>query len=768
MTKVAVDVGAGGGTQCAPLPAPLDPATLGSASLTPNGPVEAGSWQTFTLVYTAGHYGIDDSGALRVCFRFAADHAKPQFTDPAAPNYTTIRASNNAVLEYRFEQKGNVRPFDQTVYVKVVNGYLKEGDTITLVFGETSGGSPGMRVQTFIEESFEFRVLVDPIATFTFQSLPEQPEIAIVPGAPLRHLLTAPSLRKVGQDFAIGIKAEDRWGNPSDKSDGAFTLKASMPVKGLPGTATIGAGNSFLRIDGLSCAEPGVLELALVDAAGETVASQRTVIAAEAELLPYWADFHAQSEETIGTGSVARYFDFSRNEAHLDIASHQGNDFQITADFWRELNDETAARNDPGRFVTLPGYEWSGNTALGGDRNVFFTTEGRPIRRSSHGLTPDKSDLSLDCTTAGELFEALDAAGEDAICFAHCGGRYADITIAHHARLETAVEVHSSWGTFEWLVNDALTMGYRVGIVANSDGHKGRPGAEYPGASSFGAIGGLTCMMIPELTREAVVEGLRKRHHYGTTGGPNGRPHFAVTAILDASLCNRDPALGAYSTTPVTALMMGDIAETAAESAELAIDVEASTGIVRIDIFNGLDHVETIRSYGEADLGARIRVLMEGASYRGRFRQVAWDGEASVAGTTIRDAKPINFFNPDKKLRSVSETTVDWKIITTGNFSGMDLWLESVSGAKLAIKTPLITCSEDLGALGLDDRIHEVDGVLPRLIRINRLPDAPLKPDMHVTRTIPLHTGRDNALYVRVTLEDGTQAWSSPIYLIRR
>ena len=73
------------------------------------------------------------------------------------------------------------------------------------------------------------------------------------------------------------------------------------------------------------------------------------------------------------------------------------------------------------------------------------------------------------------------------ICWAQCGGRYADIVMAHDGRLEKSVEVHSAWGTFEWLVEDAFRMGYRVGIVGNSDGHKGRPGASYPGAGWFGA-----------------------------------------------------------------------------------------------------------------------------------------------------------------------------------------------------------------------------------------------------------------------------------------
>jgi hypothetical protein len=55
-------------------------------------------------------------------------------------------------------------------------------------------------------------------------------------------------------------------------------------------------------------------------------------------------------------------------------------------------------------------------------------------------------------------------------------------------------------------------------VVCNSDGHKGRPGASYPGASTFGAYGGLTCFLTGELTRDGIFDALRRRHHYGTTG----------------------------------------------------------------------------------------------------------------------------------------------------------------------------------------------------------------------------------------------------------
>ncbi len=107
--------------------APIPPDLLGHADIAPSGSFEAGSWASFTLTYTAGVYGIDDSGSLRVCFRFASDQSNPQFTDPAGANYCTVEASNGAVLQLRFDPKGNVRPWDRTLWIKVVQGYLKAG-----------------------------------------------------------------------------------------------------------------------------------------------------------------------------------------------------------------------------------------------------------------------------------------------------------------------------------------------------------------------------------------------------------------------------------------------------------------------------------------------------------------------------------------------------------------------------------------------------------------------------------------------------------------
>ena len=746
----------------------ISPELAGHATIEPSGAIEAGSYATFTLVYTAGFYGIDDSGSIKIVSRFASDQTKPQFDDPKAPGYTTVTASNNAKLELRYDPKGNVRPWDRTLYIKVVNGFMKKGDTITIVFGEKSSGSPGMRLQTFCEDTFEFRVLVDAIATYTYVPLPDQPMIDIVPGPPEIWRAVAPTTHPAGQPFRLSLKAEDKWGNPSNKVDATVGLRCTPELSGLPETVTFSPGEFTQVLEGLKAEKTGTYRIEMLDDAGEVLATTNPIRIVEPEdgqALHFWGDVHGQSEETIGTGSARQYMEFARDKAFVDVTGHQGNDFQITKEFWAELNGIIGEFNEPGRFVTLPGYEWSGNTFLGGDRNVYYMTEDRPIYRSSHALINDHSDIETDCGTASELFEKLIANGEDAVCLAHCGGRYADVKVAHDGRVETGVEVHSSWGTFEWILHDALEMGYRVGVVCNSDGHKGRPGASYPGSSKFGAVGGLTCFLIPELTRAAIFECYRKRHHYGTTGN---RMILDIAASFDAEgqLYHDDPALGDAEGRASHEAIMGDIVQLPSGGVSLKIRAIGSAPIERIDIFNGLEHLTTHRPYSEADLGDRIRVIWEGAEYRGRSRQVIWDGTAEFTGNRVTKARGINFFNKDKTLDQIGDNRLVWKALTTGNFGGFDAWLERGMSGSIDIQTPVVTEKVDIGSIGFEDTVFDA-GKLGRKLRLFRLPDDNPHFEMTVQQEIALRDEGDNPIYVRVTQEDGNQAWSSPIYIFR-
>lgn len=519
------------------------PDLMGSARLEPTGAFEAGSMQSFTLIYTAGLFGIDDTGSIKIGFRFATDFGPVQFSDPQESGYTTVEASNDATLEARWEFKRNIRPWSRSLYVNAIKNFLAPGDTITIRFGDRRQGSPGIRLQTYCERNFEFRVFADPIATYDYVPLLESPEIAIVPGVGVRWHAVLPTIVRVGSPFWLAIKADDKWGNPSDRLECRLLLEANGAIAGLPEAIHFAHGTFAAVAENLVGHDPADLTVRILDETGHELcrSSPLRVVPTATPLVHFWGDTHGQSNETLGTNTARDYFLFGRDKAFLDVMGHQGNDFQMTGAFWHELNELTRAFDHSDRFVCIPGYEWSANTAIGGDRNVYFRHEGEAMHRSSHAQIADAAgmiDEPSDAHDAHALFEKLKNC--DCVVMAHVGGRYADICFAHDP-IETAVEVHSAWGTFEWILHDALRCGYRVGIVANSDGHKGRPGACYPGASFFGSYGGLTCFLAERLDRGSIFESMRRRRHYATTGN-RMMISVAVELATDAEVFLRDPA----------------------------------------------------------------------------------------------------------------------------------------------------------------------------------------------------------------------------------
>ena len=460
-------------------------------------------------------------------------------------------------------------------------------------------------------------------------------------------------------------------------------------------------------------------------------------------------------------GSAEDYFRYARDAAFIDIVGHQGNDFQITDGFWKQLNELTAEFDQPGKFVCLPGYEWSGNTGMGGDRNVFYRREGRPIRRSSHILVQGETSTEA-IYTADALFRALE--GEEAIVIAHVGGRYADVKYAHDGRLERAVEVHSTWGTFEWLLHDAFEKGFRVGVVCHSDDHKGRPGATRPGASSFGAVGGLTCYLMPELNRDALFEALRKRHHYGTT---SPRIFIDVRGTFDQAVTrfSDDPLLGPAQEEKVTQAMMGDIVRPGPTPMRLAAQVIGTAPLERVDVLHGTQVAATFRNYAAAELGRRVRVLWQGAEYRGRGRETLWNGKLTVSGNRIARFAAVNFLNPERKVIESEPGTLGWTSVTTGNLAGIDLWLDEAQAGSLSIDTNVVSGTVELASLA-DQTIAFDGGGLGRQLGVYRLPENDWSRSLTLDHTVQFPGGADLPVYLRVTQADGNQAWTSPIYLI--
>lgn len=694
---------------------------LGRAEVTPNNPVVAGSYATITYTYIAGH-PIDYAGYIKIAFRNMEDFGQPQFDDPQAPNFCSVKASGGSRVIPRWDAKGGVRPSNKALFLIIRDQFLDRGEQVQVVFGDTSGGSPGWRMPTFCINHFEFKTFVDPIANYLFKELPESPALRIISGEPARVVCTAPSEVRAGQPFDYYLRHEDRWGNPADEP-----LKFTHPGWPAPGS---------YRVEGVD-------ELSGLSAQSNPI----DVFQEMPTVRKFWADFHGQSGETIGSNTIEDYFHFGRDISHLDILGHQGNDFQVSDEFWQKVNATTKAFYEPGKFVTFPGYEWSANTPLGGDRNVYFTSEGGRISRSSRDLVPGGESQFEDSMDAELLFKTLKAQKDpSAFNFAHVGGRYADLRF-HDGDVEAAVEVHSAWGTFEWFLREALERGYRVGFVANSDGHKADPGAAFPGDSKFGAAGGLTCVLAEALDRGSVYQAIKARHFYATTG---------CRALLDLSL-----DLGGGRSA-----MMGDIVEGWEGEPVLKVRLAGSAPIERVDVFNGLDLIHTYRTYEEKDLGCRIKVLWNGARVRGQDRVVNWDGTLKVSDNRIVSVAAINTLNPEHPIRRIDESSVSWESFTTGAAKGFILTLENQGKGQFIIETKQVKAEFTLDGIGLDPKVWDL-GALEKSLQVYRLPDT--LDGQPVEFSIPVADLKkgDNPIFIRAMQENGCLIWSSPVYLIR-
>ena len=740
-----------------------DPVLFGSAKLLPEGSFEARSLQTFELTYTCGRYGLDDTGSIRIVFRFTADGGPLQWSDPAGLNYVTAASSNGVPLKLHFDVNGHQRPWFQALTVTVSRGYLREGDIITVVYGDTREGSPGMRLQSLCETAFTWRVFADVCATGHYVPIPESPAINIAPGPPAKWKAVLPTLRRPGEVFRLGLKAEDAYGNPSDQVDLELWLEASVPVDGLPASCRFTPGERALEIEGLSVAKEAVFDITVSDMIDNRLAISNPMTVRDGDYAAYWGDMHGQSGESVGVNTAREYFQFARDLAFLDATSHQANDFQVNEPFWRQINELTAEFHVDDRFLTLPGYEWSGNTGVGGDRNVYFRNEGRIIRRSSHALIENREAIENDSPTARDLF--ADLQNEDCVVYAHIGGRPADVAYAHDPRLETSMEIHSAWGSFEWLMADCFDQGYRVGVVANSDGHKGRPGASYPGASDFGAYGGLTCFLMSSLDRDSIFDCLRRRHHYATTGD-RIQIDLGVRAAGPFNRFDQDPLVYNAVGESAVELKMGDIAQVADESVELEFLVHARAPIERVDVLNGIQVVSTVYNPASSLGSGRIRVLWRGAAVKGRGARATWEGRAVFDSCKILETQEINAWNPDRVLTRDADNSLSWESVTAGNFGAFDVWLDEADKAMIHLQTGHVDASVLLSKIGREDHVIPAGG-LDLEMRLFRLPDQLQDGPITASVKIPVHDQGDNPLWIRVTTEDGFQAWTSPVYLFK-
>ncbi|MGH2561565.1 MAG: DUF3604 domain-containing protein, partial [Thermomicrobiales bacterium] len=394
-------------------------------------------------------------------------------------------------------------------------------------------------------------------------------------------------------------------------------------------------------------------------------------------------------------------------------------------------------------------YEWSANYPAGGDHNVYFLhddPERSPIHRSSHWLIDDgDGDGETDRHPLPRLRDTF-RGRDDVLILPHIGGRRANLAMLDDVARSPLIEISSVHGRFFWFAREALERGLKVGFIAGSDDHCGRPGVAPPSTHDLVVPGGLSAVYAPALTRAALWNALRTRRCYGTSG-----PRIIVDVAAD------DHPMGSEYVTASAPRFSGRIAGTA------PIDT--------IHLRRGLEIVWTYDAltapppaWSQSAVHARLRIAWSGAHSKNRPKVATWDGSLTITGGAIPRAEPYNLSHPFEGLTRVTDQSVAWRSQTSGEEDGVVLDLELTPEARLDFDTPIALFTCVLADLDAEPLIVEAGGIDQQVeLRWVRAESGPF--DVAWDWTDPSPSPGEHAYWLWVTQADGACAWSSPIFV---
>ena len=646
-----------------------DELAFGEATVMPRTPLPVDSFQTLTTTLTVGTLGIAEGGGIVASQHIGSATGRFQTEDPAGSHYLTLEADRRGT---RFERTdvpvvGVYGGFRGAVgFPKwIVRGApLEPGDTVTITYGDRSGGGPGVQIGASSNDGVPLPLFVDPGDGFDYEL--RAPTFS-VEGGPVSGVHGfAPSIVGVGERFEVSVRSEDHYYNRAVGATPAY----HVTVNGDPWGEIEGDGKAIHLLEA-SFDRPGVYRFAFRSADGRVRGVANPVwVRSDPQQRLYWGETHGHSGFAEGVGTPEGFYRFAWEDARLDFATLSEHDIWLSDFEWKILNDVSADFRAKTDLITYPGYEWTTDRARGGHHNVIFRRIG--MKRIHTQMAPNLSELFHHLANTHPAEDVL------TIPHAHQAGdwRLSDL------KAERLIELMSGHGTFEFFGQRYLENGWRVGFIGASDDHLGHPGYS-PGGQSrrskvYGNIfqfGGLAGVYAPERSADAIFAAMRARSAYATSG--------AQRIILDATLSGEP--------------MGTEVAEAEGQERRRVIEgrVIGTAPIHSIDLIKNGDTIASVAGFepGTVDEEAdTVRLVVSFFSdteifYRDNPRgHRTWKGTLTAKGAKIKKARLLGTVSRLLDRAEVEDGALSFSVATRGSARTILMTLSDVSpGASLDI-----------------------------------------------------------------------------------
>lgn len=729
------------------------PAALPRASFASRGPYAAASMQTIEQTITVGDMPFV-TGALVVAARqLMADSGLVQNRDPKQPGYLSIRSSRagvgwDATTAPLTGMHGGFRGSMGMPAFRLSQGRLEKGDTITLVYGDRSQGSPGWKMQNFANEAVMLPIYVDPEAKGRLLTL-AWPSFAVHGNHAASLRLYAPSIVRTGERFELVLRAEDRVLN---RAAGALPM-LTITRNGAQFRSVVDA-KPYMVMGGITIDAPGIYRYAATSRDGALQGESNPIwVQDNPETRIYWGETHAHTGMAEGQGTIEGFYKYGKEDAALDYLGLSEHDVWLDDFEWKQMQDAVKRYSDPGRFVAFLGYEWSAQRTSGGHHNVFFRSP-----TGSRVAVSKAWSLSRLYQGLRTIYNPRDVL---IIPHAHQAGDWR----RNDPDMERLVEIMSMHGTFEWFGNYYLKRGHEVGFLAGSDDHRTRPGLS--GTMATGTLmqfGGLVGVRAGDKTAPSIFDALRARSTYAVSG--------ADRILLDVRL-NGTPS-----------------GQRTAHTRERRITarISGTSSIDRADVIKNGDVIFT-RRFASAPLAPKVRTQISfESSSEPSFRDNprghrTWQGSLEVKQAKLAGFQIMHFENrlgEYARLDPSNPNRIQFSTATRGRADIIELDLEGASAStriefqlsastEIGVSPPFVRPMNAFPATTLSVAFSELaDSLIVKSLGPDSLsvqlvdPAAPKDRELEfVDRTATLP---GDYYYVRISQRNGSRAWSSPAW----
>ncbi len=417
------------------------------------------------------------------------------------------------------------------VYDFVLPAGINPGERLVIQVGNPDGGN---KAQSYIQRRRNFHLFVDPKGKGDFK----EPEVFTVDvkGNALHNIrMIAPSIVFKNSRFDVFIRFEDSFGNLTGNAPEGTLIELSYDqLRENLNWKLFVPETGFLTLPNLYFNEVGVYRIRLRNLqTGQEYFSSPIKCLAEEEDQLFWGILHGESKrlqkaETIE--SVLRHF--RDDHAFQFYATSFPEDASETSnDDWKLISNQVSEFNEEERFVTMLGFQWSGEPSVEGVRHFIYAKDNKPILR--------KKDAKMN--SLKKIYKSHTPKEVLAIPCLTMGKGYSYNFENFHPEFERVVEIYSAFGSQECLakkgnnyplkalskkgisevdegsIRKALLSGCRFGFVAG--------GLVTHGVyKDFGLEdqeiynSGLTAIFAKDYSRDSIFQALYKRRCYATTG----------------------------------------------------------------------------------------------------------------------------------------------------------------------------------------------------------------------------------------------------------